>query len=92
MVKGTITFSREGFDAMGYPVPAERMSNAYKLVKEILPNELTEVTWGIVGKCASYIERDDCYMIVGAVGSLDPDIAKIDLTGRYRLLSVMLTG
>lgn len=79
------------FDAFGLPVPANRLSNAYKFVKEVLTDISVEKAMLIVGKAASSIEHDNGYAIIGAVESLDKDLSMIDVTGRYRLLAHLTT-
>ena len=80
-----------GFDAMGLPVPSNRLNNAYKTVKDMIPQISNELAYSIVFKCAEMVKRDECFGIVGAVEVLDLDLKTIDLTGRYRLLAVLLT-
>jgi hypothetical protein len=80
---------RNGFDAMGYDVPDNRASNAYSTVKSMIGCD-TETAMRIVRKCCLLIKKDKPYDIVGAITTLDKDIALIDLTGRYRLLAVLL--
>ena len=80
-----------GFNAMGLPVPSNRLKNAYKTVKEIMPQVDNELAYSIVAKCSNMIKNDECFGIVGAIEGLDKDLATIDLTGRYRLLAVLLT-
>jgi len=83
--------TKHGFNAFGHPVPANRLDSAYKLVREILPTIKRKTAISIVKKCANSIERDQPFAIIGAVAGLDKQLDKIDLTGRYRLLSVLLT-
>ena len=83
--------NKSGFDAMGKPVPENRLCNAYKAIKEMLPNEDYHTRYSIVSKCAHIIRRDEPFRIVGAVTALDKDLNKLDLTGRYRLLATLLT-
>jgi hypothetical protein len=80
-----------GYSAMGKPVPCNRLQNTYATVKEIAPELSTEKAMTIVNKCQQFVERDNPYAIVGATHGLDPDLAMIDLTGRYRLLAVLCT-
>ncbi len=80
-----------GFNAMGMTVPSNRKQRAYKTVKEMLPQADNELAYSIVAKCSTMVKNDECFGIVGAVEGLDKDLAAIDLTGRYRLLAVLLT-
>jgi len=96
-----------GFNAMGKPVPVNRLQKGYKAVKEILPNIENELAWTIANRCKNFIERDECFYIIGYTSlkelmakeldmggrqnAADKYIAMIDLTGRYRLLAEMLT-
>jgi hypothetical protein len=80
-----------GFNAMGKPVPENRLTAAYKTVKEICPEFDTELAMSIVGKAKECVERDEPYRLIGATSDLNEDLAKLDLTGRYRLLAVLLT-
>ena len=80
-----------GFNALGKPVPSNRTDAAYKTVKHILPNLTSEEAYAFVAKCAEYIRKDEPFRIVGAVEGLDEDLQKIDVTGRYRLMAVLLT-
>jgi len=80
-----------GFNAMGMSVPVQRFNAAHEFVKEMLPNESKEVQYSIVNKSAQFIKRDEPNSIIGEVHGLDEDLAKIDLTGRYRLMAILLT-
>ena len=94
-----------GWNAMGKPVPKNRLSKGYKAVKEMLECD-NETAWAVAIRAQHYIEKDDCAMVIGHPtlgeamkralfdkGTKDPDdyIGLIDLTGRYRLLAEMLT-
>ncbi len=81
-----------GFQAIGKPIPSHRLTNAYQTVKEILPNVSTETAMSIVGKAASHLEHDTPHELIGAVYSLQNDLKLIDVTGRYRLMAVLLTN
>jgi hypothetical protein len=95
-----------GFEAMGKPVPSNRVQKGYILIKEILKCD-NEQAWIIANRCKNLIERDECSYLIGYTSlkelvakelrlggkqnSADKYIAMIDLTGRYRLLAEMLT-
>jgi hypothetical protein len=96
---------QSGFNAMGQPVPGNRLQKGYLTVKEILSCD-NEIAWGIANRVKHYIERDMCSYVIGhpstgealkrkvfEKGTDDPDelIAMVDLTGRYRILAEMLT-
>jgi hypothetical protein len=80
-----------GFNAMGMSVPVQRFNAAHEFVKEMLPNESKEVQYSIVNKSAQFIKRDEPNSIIGEVHGLDEELSKIDLTGRYRLMAILLT-
>lgn len=95
----------KGFNAMGHPVPKNRLQKGYECVKQILSCD-NETAWSIANRVKYLIEKDQCAFIIGHTdlggvikravlheGSQDPDelISNIDLTGRYRLLAEMLT-
>lgn len=80
-----------GFNAMGMTVPSNRKQNAYETIKQIMPKASNDLAQSIVSKCSAIIERDEPFRIVGANHELDKDLATIDLTGRYRLMAVLLT-
>lgn len=81
-----------GFDAMGLPVPPERISEAYRHAKDMGLN--TEDAFTIVGYMADALERDDPHRALrsSSVGfKAEKQPAPLDLTGRYRLLAVLCT-
>lgn len=80
-----------GFQAIGKPIPAHRLTNAYNMVKEILPDISTETAMSIVGKAAGHLERDEPNEVIGKVFGLETDLDLIDLTGRYMLMATLLT-
>lgn len=81
------------FDAMGHPVPAERVSAAYKAAKEMGLG--TQDAMRVVGYMTDAIERDDPYRALkdssaGFVADAGEGVnALLDLTGRYRLLATL---
>ena len=95
-----------GWEAMGNPVPANRLQKGYQTILEIL-NCDRGTAMDIARLCSSFIRRDECAYIIGDVhisdvfarelgfnGNLKQAndlISKIDLTGRYRILAEMLT-
>ena len=79
-----------GYNAIGKPISANRLNNAYKTVKEMIPDITTEKAMLIIGKAASHLEQDNPYNLIGAVSSLEPELNLLDLSGRYRLMSVLL--
>ena len=89
LVKEGKRCDHSGFNSFGKLVPGVRMQKGYETVKEMLncDNELASY---IVGKCSELIKQDKPFEIVGAIEGLDKDLAKIDLTGRYRLLAVLV--
>jgi len=82
---------KSGFEAFGKRVPSNRMERGYRHAQEILGASKKKLAYTIVTKMCQAILKDQPFRVVGAVSGLDKDIAKIDLVGRYRLLSVLLT-
>ncbi len=95
-----------GWNAMGNPVPANRLQKGYKTILEILECD-RETAMDIARRCAQFILNDECAYIIGDVSleafysrelkfnrnlkATDLSIRSIDLTGRYRVLAEMLT-
>lgn len=100
--------SYDGYDSMGKPVPADRLSAAYRAVKEMIPGIGTEDAMALVGRVAHYIEEDEPYKALReATGAqwprtestatpphrLDPAIkVRLDVTGGYRLLATLCSA
>lgn len=98
----------EGYEAMGHPVPAHRLSAAYRAVKDMIPDVSTEAAMALVGRVAHHLENDEPYEamreatdapVARPVSSatrahrVDPGIAvRLDVTGGYRLLATLLAG
>lgn len=95
----------EGYEAMGHPVPVERLSAAYRAVKEMVPGISTEHAMTLVGRVAGAIERDEPYEAMrlatsAPIGRGTADVSEpapsdfppvqLDLTGGYRLLAHLL--
>lgn len=96
----------EGFAAMGHPVPAERLSAAYRAVKDMIPGVTTQDAMALVGRVANHIERDEPYEAMReATGAPLPlhessatphhrvdtaIVVRLDVTGGYRLLATLL--
>lgn len=81
-----------GWESFGKSIPASRMTCAYETLKEMIPTLETEVAFSIIGKMATHVEKDRPFQIIGAIEGLDKDLALVDLTGRYRLLAILLSG
>jgi len=79
------------FDAFGLPVPSHRKQAAYKWLKDEIGFS-TKLSQSIIGKAAHFVEKDETVHIIGDVTSLDEDLRNLDLTGRYRLLSMLVTN
>jgi len=77
---------------VGKPVPVHRLQNAQTMVEQILPDADKETVHSIVTRCANHIKNDELHHITADVINLDSEIGKIDLTGRYMVLSTLLTG
>lgn len=100
------TTTPTGFDAMGHPVPHERLADAYRAVKDMIPGISTEDAMSLVGRVADRLERDDPYGALreatGAPVARHPSSpqrehvpqpgVRLDLTGGYRLLAHLLAG
>lgn len=74
-----------GFDALGHKVPFFRRSAADLTLKQIGITD-AERRLGCVGRMSNCIERDDPH------GALEVAHEYVDVTGAYRLLSVLLTA
>jgi hypothetical protein len=79
-----------GFNAMGKPIPANRLDRADTFVKSVFPED-RELSYTIVTKAKNALERDKPFELLGAISGLDKDLARLDLTGRYRLAAILLT-
>lgn len=96
---------REGYGAMGHPIPERRKTNAYHWLKSELGFS-TEEAQTLVDRVAEQLERDEPYKAMreahGEAPGMDPSSAteehtpqdhrKVDVTGGYRLLAYLLTG
>ena len=78
------------FRNQGKLVPAHIQERALAHVQEMMPETDPELHRWIVGKAASLIEKDMVYAILNEVSILDEGLAKLDLTGRYRPVAVLL--
>lgn len=91
------------YEAMGYPVPPNRLSRGYSTVKEMIPGISTEEAMSLVGRVAACIERDDPYgalreatdapfarqlSSVQGHHPVEPGV-RLDVTGGYRLLATL---
>jgi hypothetical protein len=79
-----------GWNAMGKPVPANRVQRTYRHLQEMCPSFTKEECYTIVAKIGRMIEKDEPNQIIGQVAGLDKDLDKVDLTGRYVLLAFIL--
>lgn len=93
-----------GYEAMGHPIPPERLQGAYTAVKEMVPGVSTEDAMTLVGRVANALERDEPYEalrlathapIERGLASLPPEsdypAVALDVTGGYRLMAHLLT-
>lgn len=91
-------------NAMGHPIPFERMQAAYEAVKDMVPGISTEDAMILVGRVAGALERDQPYeaMRLATKAPIERGLAALpaesdyppvllDLTGGYRLLAHLLT-
>lgn len=74
-----------GFDAMGKPIPPERLSNALDAVRAMAPDITTEEAMLLIGSTANALEEDQPYEALKHAGAF------LDLTGSYRLMATLLT-
>lgn len=79
-----------GISAFGLPVPAHRIQKAYEWLKDEMQFD-RDVAHSISFKATGHVERDATVYIIGNPSSLHEDMAKLDLTGRYRLLAILTT-
>ena len=79
---------KSGMDALGCKVPNSRIEKTYKNMVQTYPNIHKTILREIVDKCAEIIHRDEPSRIINPN---DENIAKIDATGRYRIMSDLLT-
>jgi hypothetical protein len=70
-----------GFNAMGKPVPVNRLQKGYKAVKEILPNVENELAWVIANRCKNFIERDECSYLIGYTSLRELLLKELDFGG-----------
>lgn len=82
---------RTGFNAFGHQVPENRLNNGYEAVKKMMPDADVETRYSIVFKCARFIKNDQPAKILAPPLTADKHLAQLDITGRYRLLAVLLT-
>jgi hypothetical protein len=96
----------DGYDAMGKPIPAKRMSAAYRTVKQMVPGIGTEDAMTLVGRVAGALEPYEAMRLatgaplpvaesappVAEPASSDMPPVQLDVTGGYRLLAVLLAG
>ena len=75
-----------GFDAFGHKVPAHRLDNALRALREMVPNIGTEQAMSVIGKVADRIERDEPYKAQKEARVV------LDETGIYRLLATLMAG
>lgn len=79
----------DGFDAMGLPVPGNRLGAAYEAIREMNPALSTEQAMTMAGTAAQAVERDRPYDVIHGGGEVPVEL--LDLTGRYRLLAHLCT-
>lgn len=76
----------DGFDAMGHPIPHERLSSALTHVRDMMPGISTEDACFMIGAVAHQLEEDEPYEAMKKARE-----SGLDLTGQYRLLAALLT-
>jgi hypothetical protein len=73
------------FNNMGKPIPEARKQAAYDCAKA-MGIESADERMGLVGTVANYLERDQPYEAQQAA------LKRLDVTGMYRLIAVLLTA
>lgn len=92
----------DGFDAIGKPIPSERLQSAYAAVKQMIPEASTEDAMALVGKVANALERDKPYEAMrlasgGAPHGQNPELKKAGVISDprpsdYPTLALDMTG
>ena len=77
--------SGDGFDAFGKAVPLHRRTAALHHMRAMGVSNV-EDCWDCIGKMCEAIKRDEPYQAMAA------GMQRVDLTGTYRLLAVLLTA
>lgn len=75
-----------GFDAMGMPIPSERLARGDSHLREMAPSLSTGERLSLIGRVANALERDRPYE------AFELAQQKLDLTGTYRLVAVLLAS
>lgn len=55
---------REGFEAMGFPVPSTRREAAYRAIKSMVPDAANSEAWSLVERMALHLEDDEPYKAI----------------------------
>lgn len=84
------TNEEDFYDRIGEPVPLNRVNKASVVLKSMMPNESNLFYITFIRKCVNSIERNQVHNIIGN-HCIDEDMARLDLTGRYRMLAELLT-
>jgi hypothetical protein len=79
------------WDAFGHPVPPYRKQNAFEHYRDMNPDVPTGVATTHIAYIADKIERDEVFE-AEAYWRREMCGTWLDLTGYYRLLSVLVTG
>lgn len=74
----------DGFNEMGKPIPSYRRQAAYETCRSFGLD--ADSSWTTVSGMAEQLERDKPYEAMAA------GMRKVDLTGAYRLMAVLLTA
>lgn len=78
------------FDAYGYPVPADRLEEALRHLRHMVPDATTKEATTLIDRIASAIERDQPYEIHRIMQTPRKE-ALLNMLGIYRLWAVLLT-
>lgn len=81
---------KSGMDALGFPVPSNRVQKTYNLITEtIAPNMDKDLARRIVGRCAELVKRDEPSGIIS--DNVAHPVNQIDVTSRYMVLASLLS-
>lgn len=94
---------KSGLGALGHKIPTHRLSAALEHMRIIYQECGQELNTGeamtVIGRAASYLEEDEPYkaldMLYGEAEcghNIEPVKTLLDLTGAYRIMSVLLAG
>lgn len=74
----------------GIQVPDHKKLRATQEVRAMMPDADEDLVKYIVNRACHLIEKDMLFAVLEDVAGLDEGLAKLDLTGRYRLAASIL--